>query len=281
MKNILVITLTLVFLLIGCGSNNSDTQYKMAEEELHSSGGDHSSTTYDEEKPSSSIDRSEVIEQKIIKEAWVDIQVKDYEDALKHVKFIISSYNGYISKENEYKTDYALTNQLEIRVPNESFDTLVEEITGIADIVERKNIEAKDVTEEYVDILARLKTKKEVEKRYLELLKQARSVNDVLNVERELQNIREEIESAEGRLKYLSNKISYSTLYLEVSKELPTVTNFRFFNKVKEGLGIGWKLLLNILLGIIYVWPLVILGIGIWWLIRRRIRKRRAKKEES
>ena len=82
-------------------------------------------------------------------------------------------------------------------------------------------------------------------------------------------------------MKYFDNRIGYSTIYLEVTKEFPTASNFRFFSKFKDGLGIGWKVFLNIILALVYIWPLLIIGFGIWWYIRRRRRKKRKAKEEN
>ena len=73
-------------------------------------------------------------------------------------------------------------------------------------------IDSQDVTEEYIDITARLKTKKELEARYLELLKKANKVEEIVSIEKEIGNLRSDIESIEGRLRYINNAVAYSTL---------------------------------------------------------------------
>ena len=295
MKKLITYTLFIMLLLIGCSSGYSDESITPTrssddfaapsyEEEYEGDYEKQAQRSKDDIDVSSSDDKPGgpvKIAQKIIKEAWVNIKVDNYKESIVKVKSAVEKHTAYISKEAEYNSDYAIGNRLTIRVPKEKLDTLIADIVTIAEIVESKNIEAKDVTEEYVDITARLKTKKEVEKRYLQLLNSARTVSDVLNVERELQNIREEIESAEGRLKYMDNRESLSTIYLEINEELPTVNNFRFFDKLGEGIGIGWKVFLNIILAIIYIWPLALIGITVWILIRRRIRKKRKQAKEK
>lgn len=295
MKNLIMHTLFVMFLLIGCGSGYSDKSYEV--EAPTSDYSDDYSKSYEEaeyeadakqsrsaddipsspEAPGGAIN----IAQKIIKEAWVTIKVKDYKVSIAKVKKAVEAHQAYISKEGEYNSDYAIGNRLTIRVPKENLDTLIADIEKVAELVVSKNIEAKDVTEEYIDIAARLKTKKEVENRYIQLLKEARNVSDVINVERELKNIREEIESAEGRLKYLDNMDRLSSIYLEMNEDLPTVNNFRFFDKLVEGIGIGWKVLLNIIIGIMCVWPLVLIGVGLWLFFRRRIRRKRKQAKEK
>ena len=77
-------------------------------------------------------------------------------------------------------------------------------------------IYVKDVTEEYTDVVIRLKNKKEAEKRFLEILKQTKTIKEILDVEEHLREIREEIESKEGRLKFLNDQVSYSTINLSI-----------------------------------------------------------------
>ena len=74
------------------------------------------------------------------------------------------------------------------------------------------------------------KTKKEVEARYRELLTRATSVEEILKIEEQIGNIRTEIESAEGRLRYLSNQVQYSTLHVTFYEKY---SNFGFWNKIQ------------------------------------------------
>lgn len=215
---------------------------------------------------------------KIIKEGWMRIEIKDYSKDLMDIKGIIIKHQGYISNENESSTDFSLMNNLTIRVPAVEFDSLVEDIVQVAYKVDNKNITLNDVTEEFIDVEARLKTKKEVEQRYLEILGKAVTVQDILLVEQQLGVVREEIEAKEGRLKYLQNQVSLSTLNLEIHQDLAAKPGFKFFSKLSEALKGGWKGFLNVIVGFIYIWPLILVAfVLIFWLIRRR-RKIRAVK---
>ena len=216
------------------------------------------------------------VERRIIKESWIRIEVDKYSEALVEIKGMVSKHNGYINQENESSTDYSLNNNLSIRVAAEDFDVLVEELIGVAVKVDNKSINARDVTEEFIDIEARLNTKREVEKRYLDLLKDAKTITDILAVEEKLRIIREEIESKEGRLKYLSDQVSLSTIHLDVYQKLTFEPGFKFFKKIGTALKGGWKGLLKVLVGLIYVWPLLIIVTGVLiWLGRRRRRRKK------
>jgi hypothetical protein len=214
-------------------------------------------------------------ERRIIKVGWLRVEIKNYSGDLATIKGIIVKHKGYISNENESSTDYSLENNLLIRVPSIEFDLLVEEIVKMAYKVDNKSITLNDVTEEFIDVEARLKIKKEVEKRYLEILDRAGTVQDILLVEQQLRIIREEIEAKEGRLKYLQNQVSLSTLNLEIHQDLAAKPGFKFIDKLAEALKGGWKGLLNIFVGLIYVWPLIlVITVVIFWLIIRRRKKR-------
>ncbi len=215
-------------------------------------------------------------ESKIIREGYIFMEVKDYPLAVAQARQVLKRWKGYILKENEQTADYQVQDELVMRVPAASFDSLVNDVIKLAWKVTNKSIEAKDVTEEYVDIEARLRSKREVEKRYIDLLKEAKSVDDILKVEEQLRVIREEIEAREGRLKYLQNQVDYSTLNLTITKKLSTRTSIDFFFRVAEALKGGWRGLLGFIIAFVYIWPFIlIIGVTLY-LILRRNRKNKA-----
>jgi hypothetical protein len=130
----------------------------------------------------------------LIKKASLRFEVKDYLKARKRIGEIVEQTNAYISSERETKTDYQLSNQIQIRVLASGFGTLIDSLTGQAKNLDEKNITAEDVTEEFVDVRARLNANREVEKRYLEILQKAKNVKEILEVEQKLGEIREQIE---------------------------------------------------------------------------------------
>jgi len=219
--------------------------------------------------------RSIQVERKIIKESWIRFEVEKYAEAMVEIKDMVNLHNGYINQENESSSDYSLNNNLSIRVPADDFDALLDELVAVAVKVDNKSINARDVTEEFIDIEARLNTKREVEKRYLALLNDARTISDILAVEEKLRIIREEIESKEGRLKYLNDQVSLSTIHLDIYQKLTFEPGFKFLKKIGSALKGGWKGLLKVVVGLMYIWPLVIIaGAVLIWLNRRRKKKK-------
>ena len=216
------------------------------------------------------------IEKKIIKTADISISVEDYQDALVAVKKVISEKGAYIGDESEENASYRITGNILIRVPREKFDDLMGSIVGIAETVDSKSIHVEDVTEQFIDIQSRLKNKREVENQYREILKQAKTIDEILRVNEHLRIITEEIESKEGRLKYLQSQVNFSTIRLYMYQNYEQ-SYIGFFGKFGEAFSGGWDGLLNFIIGLVYLWPfLIIAGVLTWW-IRKRILKRKTK----
>jgi len=222
-----------------------------------------------------------VVEKKIIRNATLRFRVKTYSESHSKINAIVTQYNGYIASENEVNRGYAIENRLVIRVPAEHFDGLVDGLVQIAEYVHAKNISATDVTEQYIDLQARLKAKKEVEARYVDILRQARTVPDILRVEAELRKVREEIESAEGRLRYLSHRVAYSTVTLTFYQDLEPepIPGEDFFSKVVTALEGGWYFLKILFIGLVYLWPLWLMVFIVVFFIVRHVKKKKHLKK--
>jgi hypothetical protein len=216
------------------------------------------------------------IPEKIKKTAVINLTVDDYKSSRFLIEKIVKAGNGYIAGENEQNNTYSISNTMVIRVKNQSFEGMVSNITAIPAHVNSKNIYTEDVTAEYVDITARLKSKKEVEKRYLELLQKAVKVSDILEVEEQLNTIREEIEAKEGQLKYLNDQVDYSTINLSFHQDFEYTPTDRpgFFGRIGTAFGNGWNNFLSFLIDLIHAWPVLIGIFGGIYLLYRFIKKR-------
>ena len=216
-----------------------------------------------------------VIERKIIKEGEITFETSNAKETKEIISKSVSEFKGYISKDNVYdykdKVEYRVT----IRVPADKFELLLDRISQSAKKLDSKNINALDVTEEFIDIEARIKTKKELESRYKELLKQANKVEEMLTIEREIGNLRTEIESIEGRLRYLSDKVSFSTLTVVFYEK--TTSSFGFNSKIGQAVQNGWANLLWFFVALANLWTFILIGV-VAFIIYRQLRKRNKKK---
>ena len=216
---------------------------------------------------------------KIIKSAAARYKVKDVKRATEQIKVIATAYDAYVSDLRFENNLYQKENRFTLKVPQQNFDAIMDSIVRVVEFVEYENITTKDVTEEYIDLQARLETKLEVQARYKEILrKNARTVEDILNTEEKLRVLQEEIESAQGRLKYLTNKVAYSTIQIDLYetveyKEEPTSYKKSFGDKSRNALSFGWNMIETVLLFFIHIWPLWIVGIILIVFLRRKLKK--------
>lgn len=212
------------------------------------------------------------VERKLIRNGSMTLEIKDIEETRVAIEKVCKELDGWISNEHQAKYDNRIQYTSEIRIAASKFDELVKRLEALAVSVDEKTISTKDVTEEFIDVEARLKTKRELEARYYEILKQAKDVTDILAIEGQLNTVRAEIESMQGRLNYLKNQVAFSTLNLSYYQN--TRTEFGFFSKVGSAFADGWENLLAFLLVLLQLWPFVIsVMIAGYFFIRYRKRK--------
>jgi len=223
-------------------------------------------------------------ERKLIKEGRIHFETTDALKTREKVINIVSECKGYISKDNSTQYNTVVRYNIIARVPADKFELLLNRISESTEKLDSKDIEVLDVTEEFIDAQARLKTKKELEERYKELLKKANKVEEMLSIEKEIGILRAEIESTEGRLKYLQDRVSYSTLevnfYEKIEKAEKSIP-FGFGSKFTTALKDGWEAILSFVIGLTKLWAFLLLGVIIFFKVRYLIKRRRKKKKQN
>jgi Ni,Fe-hydrogenase I large subunit len=231
------------------------------------------------EKISLQKNEEEVIDKlnlKIIKSAQTKYKVKDVKIATKKIKELAKNYNGYISDLQFQNNLHKIQNHFTVKIPKENFDIFLDSIRSFITFIDFENISTQDVTEQYFDAESRLKTKTEVKERYEEILrKKAKTVDDVLNTEEKLRVIQEELEATKGKLNYLKNRISFSTIDVELYevvnyKPKPETFQKSFFTKIKEGLINGSEIIFKLMIVLINIWPILLLIIGVFFIYKKR-----------
>lgn len=214
-----------------------------------------------------------VPERKIIRTGHVAYETKSLANTRKLVHSLSQTYQCYIASDNQYRSGDRVEEEIVLRIPAAHFDTLLTQLEQAAGYFEQKQISSQDVTEEFMDIEARIKNKKALEMRYQQLLKSAVNVKEIMEVERQINEIREQIEQAEGRLKYLSNQTSFSTLTIRFYER--TAAPRGWLSKFGQAFSQGWDGFVYFLVGIVYLWPFWIALAAIGWLLRRYWKGRR------
>lgn len=221
------------------------------------------------------------VARKLIYHAEVKMKVTDVPQANQRMDSLTRSFGAYVEEVSETRETNAWQHRMKIRVSPGRFQALLNGLNGIG-TVEHKELTTEDVTAQHADVSARLRSKRALEQRYIALLGQARKVSDILEIEENMGEIREDIEATESRLRALNDEVAYSTLTLAYYQPLSLPTPDRpvlsFGSRLVQSFYSGWQLLTDLTLGLVASWPLLLLLVGAaglvrWWRRRRRARR--------
>jgi len=206
-------------------------------------------------------------DRKVIKEGELTFETADVTATKSLIDRTVRELDGYISKDEAHEYGDRIQHSVTIRVRADKFDTLVQEISESVKKLDSKNVNVLDVTAEFIDIESRIKTKKELQERYREILKKANKVEEILSIEREIGQLQTEIESVEGQMKYMKDRISLSTLSVSYYQKTSALNGFssQFSSAVKS----GWDILLMLIVGIAHLWALGLLGLIVFFVVKR------------
>ncbi|MFA5436566.1 MAG: DUF4349 domain-containing protein [Candidatus Neomarinimicrobiota bacterium] len=201
-------------------------------------------------------------EQKIIRSASLRYEVNDMEKALTDINALLERYKGEVQNEHRYSQPERLNSNLVLRIPAKQFDNFIADLLKGENIrrLEERNISARDVTEQFIDVETRLKTKKQTMERYQELLQKAQTVSDIINVEDKIRRLQEEIESQEARLKYLSTQVEMSEVRIDIYEVIKTgyvpERSTGFLSILLRSLHDGLNGMIVVFFWIVRLWPL-------------------------
>ena len=212
------------------------------------------------------------VERKIIKTGYISLVVENVEKSLDEISAIASELGGYVVSSSKSSDDETVRGNVSIRVPAEKYDQAFTKLRAIAVKVPNESTDTQDVTEEYIDLTARLSTLEATEVQYLELLKKAETVEDILKVQQALSNIRQDIETLQGRIQYLERTSDMSLININIKEE----ATFQekgweagevFKSAVRALISVGQFLGTAIIYIIVILAIPAILGVAIWQIV--------------
>lgn len=219
----------------------------------------------------------DTISKKIIKNGDMEIAVANLLEAKKRVADIIKKNKAYLQSETFRNSDTSENINLIIRVPHQNFDEIVNSFSKGIGSVEAKTIKAEDVTEEYTDVSIKLENKRIYLEKYREMLKKAATTKDMLEIQENIRALEDEINVAEGRLRFIDDSVNYSTLEVLLFKEKArssATSKIGFGSRFGDSIAEGWNSFVSFLLGLISLWPFMIL-IPIIYIIFKKFRNRK------
>lgn len=276
-------TLYLSFLLLVSACHSNDASFKFAEGNISD---EFEAISYIPSTQQPLQNKSEAqLSKKQIKRGGITFQSENIDRDFNKINTLLPKYKAYLESENQSKSDQYSRYELTIRVPADQYDSLINQISSLAYKLENKYSNVEDVTERYYDLQSRITNQKALEQRYLELLKKASSMQDILEIEKNLSEVRTTIEQLEGQFKYLSKQISYSTLNVSFYEQLPYVYNESgrkgFWARIASAVSGGWTGFLSFLVVMVRLWPFFILLIITVFLVKKWRQNRIKRKQED
>jgi hypothetical protein len=225
-------------------------------------------------------------DRKIIRNGDLTIETDSPTDGQHKITSIAESHGGFVVtsefKHNEgaSQSKPSQTVIVVVRVPSPQFAATLDQIRGIGGRVIQEKVTGQDVSEEYLDLEARIRTKKALETQFLEIMKQARKVSDALEVQTQLPDVRTELERLEGRRRFLENQSALSTITATLQMPLPLVaaTTTGFGQSIKQAFGdavdTAASIILFVIQAVIVLVPIGFLIVLPVWLAWRFLRRR-------
>ena len=204
-----------VFLFTGCGKKSAEPKLAMKSFALNDMAYADSLFEYEENaEAGNSTPQTAEYERKLIRTGNVTLEVKTVSDAEEKITAWAKSLGGYITNANTWENGANFT----VRVPSERFDDAMAQ-AGEFGRVTNRSVSSQDVSDNYYDLQSRLETKYILRDKLTGYLNQAKDIKDLLEIERQLNSVLEDIDSTEGRFKRLSGQIDYSTIYINMQFE--------------------------------------------------------------
>ncbi len=228
----------------------------------------------------------EGVPRKITHDMSLTLEVVTIDDVVTQISKEVQRIGGYVTSSQQNGSDNYSSAQMTVKIPAEKLDGLRDSLSTWGKVL-NQHMTANDITNQYYDSQVRLQTLEVQEKRYLEILNEAKTVEDVIKVENALGNIRQQIEQLKGQLKLWNNIVEYSTLSLQiVTLKSPNLnvknpwqpiswdTTWKATqDAVLKTLSSSWNAINYLVVGLGYAFPYLIIGI-LGWVAYRFWKKR-------
>jgi hypothetical protein len=213
---------------------------------------------------------AEALNRKIIRNAELYLEIRDPAEGQRKITSIAESLGGFVvtseSKQSDTQdpTKKELEVNLVVRIPALQYNSALEQIRAVSNRVIQEKTSGQDVTEDFIDLEARIKTQKALEVQFLEIMKQANKVGDALEIQRQIAEVRTEIEKLEGRKRFLENRASLSTITVNLRTPAVIAVNTTGFGRnvkiaFSDSFAIATEIVLFLIRFVMVMVPVVLL----------------------
>lgn len=298
-----ILAIIIVAILSACSGNNSESAENSAGDyDMAANDSDNGFVEADQEQVNSESSEAELErsegqsdEQMVIYNGNISIEVNDFNDAQKIIQDEVDRIGGFVVESSVYQQgqNNQKNGMLIVRVPQEHFQPFLNELETTSSKVLEKSTSGNDVTEEYIDLESRLRSKETVEKRLLAFLEEAENTKDLLTISSDLSEVQEEIEQIKGRMSYLQNHVKLSTVTIHIQESsinVSTLQDGQSLNTLEHAKSLFMDTV-NVLISLFsrgfimmvglspVIIPMILIGLAVYFL-QKRHRKNKPKKNE-
>lgn len=229
------------------------------------------------------------VPRKITHDLTLTLEVAAINDSVAHISSAVQQLGGYVVESQQNGSDNHSSARMTLKIPADKLNAFRDSLATWGKIRDQ-HLRANDITDQYYDSQVRLQTLEAEEKRYLEILNQAKTVEDVLKVENALGNIRQQIEQLKGQIKLWDHMVDYSTVTIQIVTQQSLNVKIKdpwqpvswsntwqaAKNAVLKTLGSSWNVFNYLVVGIGYALPYLLVG-ALGWASYRMWKKRKAQ----
>ena len=215
-------------------------------------------------------------DQKIIRTGDISLEVTDVQQTSEEIRKIVETTDGIVqsSSVNAGQNDQ-YSGTVTIRIPFAKFDEVLNKVKVLGKLTS-SSISSQDVTEEYIDLTAQKTALENQLAQYNRIMTQAVNVSEILGVQREIERVQVELDRITGRMKYMDNRVSFSTLTIRLSEppQVVTSTGYSIASVISEGISGFTGTVVWLIIVIMTLLPILIVGI-MGYVVYQRIQKRK------
>lgn len=210
----------------------------------------------------------------VVYNGYISLETSDIQGVLTKIRALADAYGGYVAGSSRSTYGMQAVAEITIRVPKDKFNAALREIEAYGKILDQRST-SEDVTERYIDLKARLENLERQEKRLHEILGMARTVDEVLKVEKELERVRGQIESLRGQLNYLERNVAMSLIAVRMIEPAPPFTppGMDWGEVIKTALRGLFTVLRGLIILAVAALPLEVIAAAAYLFYRRKKRK--------
>ena len=214
-------------------------------------------------------------ERAVIYNAQLSLEANDIQGTLQKIRALAEGYGGYVASSSRSTYGSQARADIAIRVPKDKFQAAIQQIESYGKVID-EGTTSEDITQQYIDLKARLNNMQRQEERLNEILDMAKTVDEILRVETELERVRGEIESLQGQINYLEGNVEMSLISVTLTEPAPPFTppGMDWGETLEIAISGLFTIIRGMIILVVSLIPVVIVSIPIYYLYKRRKQQR-------